>query len=246
MINTVSDSLVEKIRKLLALTHSDNQAESELAMVKAKKLAAECEIDLALIKVFDSKKSETPIEKKEGIALGHRKSIAQKFVTRIIQKHFGCKVLYQGSRHWGMNLILIGTKQNIELAEYLNGYLNNTFLELWRKYKLNTNCDLRVRNSYLSGLAEGLSEKLDNEQKQVVTEKLSTQTEEIKNKYALVIVNEKERLNEAVKQFYPKLGKAYSYKSHGYHSNVASDGRRDGANISVKRAISYSSNKSLT
>lgn len=241
-MNEISDSLVEKISKLLRLSHSDNEHEASLALIRAKKLAAENQIDLALIKIFDSKKSEIPIEKKDGIELGHRKSIAQKFVTNIIQKHFGCKVLYHGSRFQGMNLILIGTKENISISEYLNGYLNNTFLELWRKYKENNKCSLQVRNSYFSGLAEGLSEKLETEQKQVETEKLAAQSEEIKNQYALVVVSEKERLKKAVSEFYPKLGRAYSYNPHGYHSNVASDGRRDGAKISIRRSIGDGSN----
>lgn len=245
MNEIVNDSVLDKIKKLLSLSKSNNAHEAELAMTKAQRLAAEYSVNLSLINIFEGSKKQKLIEKKDNIYLGNRKSISQRFVSSILRDHFNVKILYSGTRYGGMNLILIGTKESIDLAEYINSYLNQTFLSLWRDYYAKSNCALNVRNSYLSGLQQGLSSKLQNEQKQVETEKLATQTEETKNSFSLMVINEKERLDKAVGEFYPKLKKSYArYSGGSYSSSVISDGYKMGKNISIKKSIGTSTNYS--
>lgn len=247
MDNTiVSDSVLEKIKKLLQLATSDNLAEKELAMVKAQRLAAEHSVDLSLIKIFDKTVKSAPIEKKDDLSLGKRKCIAQKYVNNILQNHFNLKILYSGSRYSGMNLILIGTKENIDLGTYLNGFLNETFMNLWRDYFKKSNCPLNHRGSFLSGVESGLSEKLTNEQKQVIEEKMVSQPENIKQEFGLMVISEKERLKKAVSDFYPRLGKSYSYSGGSYSSDAISKGREAGQSISIRRGIGFSSSKQIS
>lgn len=238
MNNTISDSVVEKIRKCLALATSNNEHEAQLAMTKAQKIAAEHNVDIALIQIFDKTIKQAPIEKKEGISLGNRKSITQHFVSWILQDHFGVKVIYSGSRAMGRQLILIGTKDNIAMAEYVQVFLNEKFMSLWRDYFKKTNCPLNHRNSYLMGLHRGLDAKLQTSNKEVITDKLIAQSEDTRNQFALMVVNEKERLQEAVSNFFPRLGRATSNQSRGgYHSDVINQGYAAGQSITINRAI---------
>lgn len=233
----VSDSVLSKIKKLLALSGSDNQAEAELALSHAQRLAAEHNVNLALINIFDKTKKSAPIEKKEDISLGNRKSISQRFVTQILGNYFNVRCLYTGSRYGGMRLILVGTKENIEMAEYVNGYLNATFMNLWRNYYSKSNCQLSERGSFLVGLTQGLSNKLETEQKNVVTEKLQSHTEDTRNQFSLMVVNEKERLKEAVNGFFPSLRRAAHYQAKSYSSNVINDGIVAGSQINIRKSL---------
>lgn len=236
-ISNISDSIVEKIRKLLALNLSNNEHESSLALQKAKKLAAEYDIDLSLIEIFTKVKKNEPIIKNNGISLGNRKSITQRYVSWLLQNHFGVKVIYSGNRSGGMTMVLIGTKDKISIAEYVQGFLNQEFMNLWHNYYKNSGCRLDARNSYLQGLYDGLSEKLANEQKQVEHEKLSNQTPEVQNQFALMVVSEKDRLKDAVNSFYPNLGRAANYQSKSYVHNAILDGKIAGAKIQIRRSI---------
>lgn len=240
--NVVSDSVLDRIKKILCLASelNDSVEQRELAMIKAQKIAAEYNVDLKLINIFDKSVKKAPIEKKDGISLGQRKSICQDNVGRIIQNHFNCKVLYHGNRARGRSMILIGTKDNIELGEYINSYLNETFLSLWRNEYAKGMLDLRERESYLLGIEKGLSDKLTNEQTNVETEKLSAQPEEVKQSFALMVVSEKERLDEALGEFYPNLRKSYKYSRHGFNPSALEKGMAAGSSISIRKAISYS------
>lgn len=244
-ISNVSDSVVEKIRKLLALGTSGNENESALALQKAKKLAAENEVDISLIEIFTKVKKNEPIVKNGGMALGNRKSITQRYVSWLLEKHFGVKVIYFGNRQRGMTMVLVGTKDKIAIAEYVQGFLNQEFMRLWRNYYTRTNCRLSERNSFLYGMYQGLCDKLEAEQTQVVTEKLSNQTEDTKNQFALMVVSEKERLNEALGQFFPSMRSAPRYHPKAYSSTVLSDGHATGQKITVRRSIANGCANSL-
>ena len=236
-ISNVSDSVIDKIRKLLALNQSSNEHESALALQKAKQLAAAHEIDISLIEIFTGVKKNEPITKNNGIDLGQRKSITQRYVSWILQDHFGVKVIYSGNRARGLSMALIGTKDKISIAEYVQSFLNQEFMRLWHNYYKHSNCQLQERDSYLLGLYNGLCDKLKNEQRQVEVEKLSSQPIDVQNKWGLMVISEKEKLNEAVKLFYPRLTHTKSYTSKNYFSNVINDGFVAGKNISIKRSI---------
>ena len=239
MNNTISDSVVEKIRKLLALSTSDNQHESELALMHAKRLAASNDIDIALINIHAKQNTQEPIVKNEGINLGNRKSITQKYVSWILQDHFGVKIIYFGNRLRGMTMVLLGRKDKITIAEYVQNFLNREFMNLWRAYYSASGCDLSARDSYLMGLHRGLSGKLSNEQKAVETEKLSNQTAETQSCFALMVRNESEQLAKAVKDFFPRLRHATKTKFNGsFDGDALANGSVDGAKINLRPSLS--------
>jgi hypothetical protein len=241
MIETLNDSIVAKIKKLLELSTSDNPHESELALLHAKRLAAQHDVDITLIEIFGKSGKTEPIVKNEGINLGNRKSITQKYVSWILQDHFGVKVVYCGSRQRGMNLVLIGRKDKIAIAEYVQHFLNREFLSLWRAYYSNSGCPLTARDSYLTGLHRGLAAKLAKEQTDVENEKLGAQTAEVKNSFALMVISEKDKLEKVAGEFYPKLKTVKTFFRGDFSESAMITGSLDGAKINLNRSISNGS-----
>jgi len=250
MIDQIApDSVVEKIRKLLALASelNDSKEQAEAALQKAKSLATQHEVDLATIAVFECKKSEEPIEKNDGISMGKRASVCQKFISWLLQDHFNVKVIYSGSRHFEKRMTLIGKKSDIEIAIYVNEFLNTEFMRLWHQYR-NSNLDSQTkdRNSYFWGLHGGLKSKLaasETETKKEAFETLAQtrttdEVEQVKNCMALTVTTDKERLNEKVEEFYPHLRTVRSYSQHHHSETARESGFSAGKNISLRRGIS--------
>ena len=246
--NIVPDSVVEKIRKLLALASelNDSKEQAELAMQKAKALAVSYAVDLCAIKVFENKKSEEVIDKGE-INLGKRESIAQSFINKILSNHFRVKILKGGSRYSGMSLILIGTKSDIEIATYVNNFLNSEYMRLWHRYlKMYQNAQGKDRNSYFWGLTEGLQSKLTEAQKKSETDAFETlsqkhtteQVNEVKNQFALTVTSHEEKLDEKMHEFFPRIRTIRRYTRGGHHSGAAREaGFSAGQKIALNRGI---------
>ena len=238
--NTVPDQLVSKIRKLLALGNfNDNGNQAELALAKAKQLAVEYEIDLASIEIFDEKPKLEPIIKGEGIDSGSRFSVTQKFVNWIVQNHFNVKIIMSGGRYGGRYINFIGKKIDVETATYVNSFLNAELMRLWHNYQKKNNLRAAVRNSYLYGLYQGLDAKLAETKKQAEEGKFSTMNDgqKVRGNYQLMVVNEKQRLEKAVGDFYPHLRKVSISVGRAFRQDVIGDGKRDGRNINITRGI---------
>src|SRR5271165_4100986 len=166
----MNNPTIEKIKKLIKLSASTNEHEAELALMKAKELATEAGIDLAM----DSLKNDEETIKEEFIKqefnAGKRHSVCQTVVSNILQNHFNVDLVYSGSRWRGRVIHFIGRKSEVELAIYVNQYLTAEFMRRWHKYKDSNNLNTKERNSYLWGLYEGLSAKLNESKKKAETD----------------------------------------------------------------------------
>lgn len=237
-MNDISNSLTEKIAKLLRLGTSSNQHEAELALMHAKRIATENEIDIALIDIHSgAKKNNEPIVK-NSINLGQRKSVCQRYVSWLLDAHFNVKVIYSGNRERGMTMALIGKTDKIQIAIHVQSFLNQEFMRLWRDYYAKTNCELKDRETYLFGLYKGLSDKLASEQAKVEQEKLGNQSTETQNQFGLMVISEKDRLDEAVGQFFPQLKKGITHRIKNYSENTFLNGVLTGGKINIRHSIS--------
>lgn len=249
----INDELVSRIRKLLQLNTSANEFESSLALEKAKALAIRAGIDLASVTAFQGEKAE-PIEKSGEINLGQRKSITQKFICWIIQNHFKCRLIYHGNRYYGYKLFLIGAKSDIEIASYVQSYLSSEFMRLWHKYRAEKACSLDYRSSFIYGLYQGLDEKLAaatarTEQEsfgEIASNQGVEKSEEIKNNYSLMVVDHKKKLEDKVKELYPKLKKAQASNIRIDRTDAVSDGQAVGRTINLNRPIGYSNSSQIS
>jgi hypothetical protein len=240
-MNATLSPLVDKIAKLLRLSESPNQHEAELALSKAKQLAVENDIDLASVST-NTMPEET--YEKDAVTFGKRKPVTGKFVIWIVESHFNVSVVGSGSRENGTQINFIGKTSDIQIAIYVFNFLSQTFMSLWHKYQDDTDCSARSRGSYFYGLYQGLDEKLTAARVRAESAKFSElevtkgaeASAEIKNIYALMVVSKKEKLNNAVEKYFPRIRRTHT--TVRLHNDYAlAQGRIDGRKIDIKPSL---------
>lgn len=239
--NTTLSPLVEKIAKLLRLSASPNQHEAELALSKAKQLAVENDIDLA--SVSTNTLTEETYER-DTLSFGKRNPITGNFVCWIIKSHFNTYIITSGSREAGRQINFIGKTKDIRISVYVFHFLSQTFMSLWHKYHDYTGCSVTSRGSYFYGLYKGLDQKLKEAQAQAEHNKFSELENErgikasadIKNTYALMVVNNKEKLQTAVEKFYPRLHSNH-VRLNLSNNDALRQGCEDGRKIEISPAL---------
>lgn len=243
--NQISENLINKIRGLLRMSKSDNENEADLAMRKAKALCVKYELDLASIEPDKTKNTEEPIVKGDYVELGKRMSVCQSAISNLLQSHFNVRVIYHGSRYFGQKIVFIGRKKDIEIATFLNSYLKDEFMRRWRRYYESNKPQVTLshRGGYLWGLASGLGEKLSESQRETESERFHEVNrdrghevmEQVKQTYALAVVNHKKKLADKVDEYYPKLGSRRTTYVRNYNS--FSDGKSAGRTININRPL---------
>jgi hypothetical protein len=89
----------------------------------------------------------------------------------VLGKHFFVEAIWvpvyrprEGKR--GSVLEICGTPENLEIAEYVHGYLVETAERLWREHKIEHGIwGDRERRTFLAGVMSGMNEKLSREAK---------------------------------------------------------------------------------
>lgn len=245
-MNETKNDVVEKIRKLLALgERAGSKEEAELAMVRAQEFAIRHQIDIASIKV-----NEPQEQYEEKCVVGQdvkkgRKSICQKFITWILQNNFNVSVIYRGSRWSGQKIVFIGKTSDIQVAEYIQGFLSREMVELWNDYRIKTDSPVSVRNSFLYGLYYGIQEKLNESKKNIVKERINELecqygkeiAQETETNYWLTVKTDSEKLEEAVQKKCPKLKYVKTSIGHIHSFGAIEDGRNVGRKINLRPAV---------
>ncbi len=155
--------IAERIARLLALAESPNKHEAEAAMAAAQRLLLRHNLELRQARTA------------QGYAWRHlgtptgRTTEAERVLSLILGKHFFVEAIWVpvyravlGKR--GSVLEICGSPENVEIAEYVHGYLVQTAARLWSEHK----ADLAIRSdrdrrTYLAGVMSGMSEKLEKE-----------------------------------------------------------------------------------
>jgi Protein of unknown function (DUF2786)/SprT-like family len=158
-------SVAERIAKLLALAESPNVHEAEAAMAAAQRLLLKHNLELRQARAA------------QGYAWRHlgrptgRTTEAERVLSLLLGKHFFVDAIWvpvyralEGKR--GSVLEICGTPENLEIAEYVHGYLVETAERLWREHKAEHGIrGDRERRTFLAGVMGGMSEKLSREAK---------------------------------------------------------------------------------
>lgn len=151
-LSTEKDKVVDKVKKLLALSSSDNENESELALLKANALLRKngiSNMDLS----EDSKIYK--LELKEVQSNAKYKAIDSILST------FGVYVLWNGTRPRWSILEVSGELSSIKVAEYVFEFLDKELDHMWSKAKKDHNLKgARAKNSFFRGVAQGYRLKL--------------------------------------------------------------------------------------
>jgi hypothetical protein len=155
----------ERIARLLALAESSNVHEAEAAMAAAQKLLLKHNLELS-----GTRASRGYVWKHLGAPTG-RTTESERILSLLLGKHFFVEAIWipvyrarEGKR--GSVLEICGRPENVEIAEYVHGYLVSTAERLWREHKVRLGIrGDRDRRTFLAGVMTGMNDKLSREAK---------------------------------------------------------------------------------
>lgn len=158
--------IFSRIAKLLALAESQNEHEAHAAMAAAQRLMLKHNIDVAE-KHYETTYSYRHLGEPTG-----RVSEAQRVLSGILTSHFFVEAIWipvyrplEGKR--GKVLEICGTPENLEIAEYVHGFLFDTAARLWKEHReargLASNRD---RLKFHAGVMLGFNETMNRSRTQ--------------------------------------------------------------------------------
>jgi predicted SprT family Zn-dependent metalloprotease len=154
---------LQKIQRLLALADSPNPHESEAAMKAAHRLMLKYNIAWA----GDAAARRYAFRTVGGVK--GRFDAHEKVLAGLIGSHFFVRAIwvpvYIPHRALTMRVLeLSGTTGNLDIAEWVHGYLLETAERLWRDHQRKHRIQAdRERRRYLAGVMQGFYEKLEEE-----------------------------------------------------------------------------------
>jgi len=195
---------LDKVRKLLSLARSGNEHEALLAMEKAHELMEKYHIQR--------------IEQDEAAgfvyAIIHPKKkrieSAQRWIARILQEHFFVNVVFSrlydpadGVTYRTMELL--GSAENVPMAEYVYGFLVNQMEALWKAHRRKAASPVsRGKRSYRLGVLKGFHDKLDRQAAERRSRRGDDDTGGPGTVRALILAEDR-RLREFTKTRFPRL-----------------------------------------
>lgn len=216
-----NDKIIERIRKLLSLSDSDNENEAKLATERANELLTRYNLSMQSIGK-DSEIGETAID------MGKRAPVEQKFICTILGKYFFVSFI-QGARiaetpGWitVKTLRFVGERTNVEVAVFTYHFLQATFRSLWKKYKTETFALETARQSYYLGLMRGIMDQL----------KVNRQS--VEQSTGLVVVPDAQLKAYLARLSLAPCGRTTKIRNDAHAS---SHGYSDGKNLNIMRGI---------
>ena len=149
--------IIEKIRKLLAMTEERGASENEamVAALKAQKLMAEYNLTIADIEDENAKNEIV----EEGVDAGTKYKWKYR-LANIIAVNFCCKVFIVGKS----KVVFYGYENHAKIAKEVFSFLFNTGNKLANNYYYRCMKDGRdtigVKNTFLNGFCDGIKEVL--------------------------------------------------------------------------------------
>jgi len=222
------ERLLKRAEKLLSLAESANEHEASLAMRRVRELYEKYNIE-HIKAAHQSELVWTILTRRK-----KKTDIVDSMILSVLNKHFFVRVIhttlfdaldceeYKAAE-------IMGTKQNVLMAEYVYHFLRQKVQTLSKEYRRETGRSALQARSYAIGLLTGFIQKLDEESN---VPRTSEQT-------ALVKVCDKQ-INEFLRFRHPKItNKRYgaSYRDSSSYENGKSDGRR----ISISKGVNHSS-----
>lgn len=228
------ENALNKVRKLFSLATAKNvanEAEAESALRKAQQMMAEYsirEFEIHAGIVDDMAKDivgrmfcEQP-----------RTMLEDKFIIGIVIRFFNVKIVLKG----GSSVYAVGSETHLDIAENAFWYLRTVFRSLWLKYYYSLPVRERttsLKQPYYGGLRAGLYERLEEEK--VIIENSSAST-------AIVMVHN--ALQKKFNQMFPCLTNK-TYAGYRQNTNGFEAGKRDSAEINIRKGISSGYSKPM-
>lgn len=232
------ERLLQKVEKLLALAQSTNEHEALLAMQRVRELYTRHNFDR--LRAHRAGNMDTLM-----ICRQRKKQEShESMIYSILNESFFVKVihtsLYDAKACEKYKAVeLLGTRENLVMAEYVFYFLLQQCESLWKDHKKLTRCDGKLRRSYQLGILHGFSEKLTAQPVQTkVAQDLGLSQGESK---ALVLQDRRE-LEDFVAKKYPRLASKSRGRARVDGSTFAA-GKSAGRAINLHRAVTGKSGR---
>ncbi|MCK6545978.1 SprT-like domain-containing protein [Myxococcota bacterium] len=213
--------VVEKIARLLSLAGSANQHEAEAAAIAARKLMLKHNLDVqSAPKRYGFKRLGEPAGRIEEAARICAGILGELFFVEVLW----VPVYVPVTMKRGKVLEVMGTPENLAIAEYVHAFLGQAAERLWQQHKQvkRVGSD-RDRRTYHAGVMAGFREKLLLDQQKTAT-----------SERALVWVKD-----PALEEFYRRRHPRVVMRTHGGRPRNASfhEGRSAGRKLVLAKPI---------
>lgn len=147
-----SPVILNKIKKLLALSTSSNQYESERALLKAQELLLKHNMEAC------SLEEEEKVFVKR--LFGQKKETSKmRTIAKILETFFVSVIYHKGKE--AVYLEVLGELVNVDIADYVASVLDLELDRLWQKIKKEAKLKGQVaKNSFFLGIAKGYCQKV--------------------------------------------------------------------------------------
>ncbi|MBI4862583.1 MAG: DUF2786 domain-containing protein [Candidatus Riflebacteria bacterium] len=168
--NDPVDRIVSRIRKLLALGQSPNQHEAALAMERASELLTRFNLDASALD-----RQRKFLRRWVGPTLTRREEHHHNLAT-ILADHFFVRIIWDHSYlplsdSAGVRMVAIGTRENLDVSEYVHDYLSQSIQQLWNEHRASAAYHGGRKSQFLAGLTRGFLEKLGQQRSKLVKER---------------------------------------------------------------------------
>lgn len=213
---TTTSDVVRKVQKLMALATSSNKHEAEQAMIKSQELLLKHNLE------YRGEDDEKVCLKR--ILKQKRENAKMRAIAKILETFFVSTVYHRASDF--IYLEILGDEVNVEIAEYVAGFLEHELDHLWNQTDLKGQL---AKNSFFLGLATGYCNKIQALKRTY-------------NQNALILLDKK--LIEAKAMAYSHLSKVRSRSGHCRESALL--GEQMGRALNIKPAVTNNSQKLLS
>lgn len=233
-----SAQVMEKVRKLLALSNSPVLAEAQAAMNAAARLMARHNLDL-LDEAPDNREYEYRTVELEG----NRIQIRSTLIAGILGRHFFVQCIFT-SGYDALHdkeikcMELLGRPENTRLAEHVHHFLMERTESLWREYyRNNRGGGLVARNSFIIGLLQAFDQKLDE------AAAASTDLGGGEEGFSALVLAKDQGLKQFFKRRYPHVVHKRSGRRR-YNPEAGSAGEAAGRALNLNRPVEKTAGRS--
>ncbi|MDR2456299.1 MAG: DUF2786 domain-containing protein [Deltaproteobacteria bacterium] len=222
--------VLEKVRKLLALSSSPETHEAEQALAMASRLMARHNIDAWQL---EGVQKDCPYERWRIPLNTTRLASRDLAISSILQSHFFVKVVFTWEydrvalRHL-RQLELLGRPVNLHMARHVYYFLKERSETLWLANKdalaKKGEKGIGAKNAFISQMLDTFSDKLDKSEKQPFQGQVMPSNE--------VILAKDAKLREFVDKAFDRLG-TFRSSAGSYSPASAAAGARAGAELSI-------------
>lgn len=234
--------LLRRVEKLLHLAQSSNEHESYLAMQTVRELYRKHNV-----KTFQTQADRQFVH--AVLNLGRKVvSQADTMISVILRSHFFVRTITVGyfdvaQKRQTKALEILGTKENVLMAEYVFHYLRRSTEQLWRTFKKQYDAPGSSKRSYILGVLTGFDEKLTDTRMENKATQAGVPSSDADVALPILVqqnimLGMKRELESFLQERYPRTRmRSWSSSSGDAESYYA--GQEEGRRLTISKAITH-------